>query len=93
MALLEDARRSSPALAPDASILAVERFLRRCLEWADEVELPKRRARVQTSTDAADAASLHAWLAYRAFTEHALQELGEGTLDHWFPPPTDDPPG
>ncbi len=62
----------------------VRRFLLRCRAWATERELPKRRERVQTSEDPAEAAKLHGWLTYVRFLDHTLAELDDGTLDHWF---------
>ena len=27
------------------------------------------------------------WKSYVEFNEHAIEEIGNGTLDHWFSPP------
>lgn len=86
MALLDEARRADLAAEPGAASLAVEDFLRRCLHWARVVELPRRRQAAQDSEDPEVAMKLHAWLSYIRFTEHALEELRDGRLDHWFRP-------
>ena len=69
---------------PAQSVAAVHDFLRRCAQWAREVEIPKRLDRVGEGADPAEAAKLHEWVAYLRFTEHTLRELEAGELDHWF---------
>ncbi|MCB9665867.1 MAG: hypothetical protein H6732_17305 [Alphaproteobacteria bacterium] len=69
---------------PADAVLVVHDFLTRVRTWCEEQEIPKRLARVAQSQAPADAASLHAWLTYLRFTEHALAELEDGTLDRWF---------
>jgi len=44
---------------------------------------------MDTEADPKLAAKLHQWLSFRAFLDHTLRELEDGTLDHWF----DDPLG
>ena len=77
----------TPDVPPHDALIVVHRFLERCLRWADERELPKRTDRVAEDPSPQHTADLHAWAAYRAFTAHALRELEDGTLDHWFDPP------
>lgn len=69
---------------PADAVLVVHRFLQQVHAWCAEQEVPKRLTRVAQSQDPADAASLHAWITYQRFTEHALRELEDGTLDRWF---------
>jgi hypothetical protein len=88
-----------PHVAPEAAVVIVHRFVTRCREWALKREIPARTQRVAASADATEAAKLHAWTAYAAFLTHTLEELEQGTLDHWFtgehappqPPPRDEP--
>jgi hypothetical protein len=47
--------------------------------------------RVRVTNDPKEAASLHAWVAYRSFLAHTLQELESGKLDRWFVGPDDQP--
>jgi len=74
----------TPQLAPKDALLTVHQFLTNCLEWAEQREIPEtlKRLHIDPNTDAA--ARLHKWTTYRDFTRHALQELEDGTLDHWF---------
>lgn len=74
---------------PKDAIVAVHDFLLKCREWAQQREIPKRVQRVDAELDPAAAAQLHAWISYLRFTEHALEELENGTLDHWFSVPKD----
>ena len=62
----------------------VRDFLERCRQWAQTKEIPKRTQRVAQAPTSADAAKLHAWIAYDTFLDHTLEELADGTLDHWF---------
>ena len=62
----------------------VRAFLQRCRNWAQQRETPKRAERVADEPNAADAAKLHAWIAYDEFLDHTMEELADGTLDHWF---------
>jgi hypothetical protein len=61
-------------------------YLARCNRYADG-QLEKYRAQVATAA-AAEALVLQDkighWTAYRAFNEHALQEISAGELDDWF---------
>ncbi len=66
---------------------AVQAFLVRCRSWATEREIPIRVQQISEDPRAERAASLHAWLSWRDFIDHALVELESGTLDHWFPEP------
>lgn len=78
---------STPIDAAPAEQLAIAHaFLQRCQDWALDKELPRLREALQSSNDPADAAKLHQWLTWLAFTSHALRELEDGTLDHWFLP-------
>jgi hypothetical protein len=65
-------------------VQAVHGFLQRCRTWALEQEIPRRLEQVAQTNDPAAAAKLHEWVAYLQFTEHALRELEQGTLDAWF---------
>ena len=76
----------SPELEPAAALQAAHRFLGQCRAWATEREIPKRTARVAEGAGAGDAARLHAWVSMVAFIDHAVRELEDGTLDHWFQP-------
>jgi len=62
----------------------VRAFLKRCRDWAQHNEIPKRVQQVADAPSAPEAAKLHAWIAYDQFLDHTLQELADGTLDHWF---------
>ena len=73
-----------PEISPEAAAHAVHGFLLRCRAWAVEKEIPKRLQRVEETSDPAEAAKLHEWIAYLRFTEHAIGELEQGELDHWF---------
>ncbi len=59
-------------------------FLERCRHWAQHNEIPKRTRTIAQTPSAPEAAKLHAWIAYDQFLDHTLQELADGTLDHWF---------
>lgn len=74
-------------LPPAQALAAVHDFLCRSRDWATEREIPKRLDRVQSGAAHDEAARLHAWVAWRDFIDHALRELEDGTLDHWFDPP------
>lgn len=89
MALWDPARQ--PEVAPEDAVVVVHRFLERVRAWAAEREIPARTQRVATELDPAEAAKLHAWIAYLRFTEHALAELEDGTLDRWFADHREDP--
>ena len=69
---------------PEDAIAVVHDFLGRCRVWAEEREIPKRLARVERDLEPADVASLHQWVSWLRFVEHAISELEDGTLDHWF---------
>lgn len=74
-------------VAPQDAVVIVHRFLHELRSWAVEREIPKRLQRVAAEADPAEAARLHAWVAYQRFTEHAIRELEDGTLDRWFQGP------
>lgn len=61
-------------------------FLARCNRYA-EGQLAKYREQLATASSG-DALAVQDkighWTAYRAFNEHALDELGRGELDDWF---------
>lgn len=78
-----------PQVEPEDAATVVHDFLSRCRSWATEREIPKRLARVADGADAAEAARLHAWVVWREFIDHALQEVEDGTLDAWFEPVPD----
>jgi hypothetical protein len=78
-------------VSPDEKKEVVRDFLRRCVGWADEQEIPKRISRVAASESPEDAARLHQWLTYKAFVLHALGEIDDGTLDAWFEDSASDP--
>lgn len=80
-----------PDVAPEDAILLVHRFIQRCDGWAETQEIPKRLERVRLTNDPKEAAALHAWVAYRSFLAHTLQELESGKLDRWFVGPQDVP--
>ncbi|MEZ4235431.1 MAG: hypothetical protein R3F59_04570 [Myxococcota bacterium] len=73
-----------PAVDPRDAAAVVHRFLRRCRAWGAEREVPARLARLQAAPDLKDAASLHQWVAWVAFIDHALAEIEAGKLDDWF---------
>ncbi|MFT4622975.1 MAG: hypothetical protein ACI8PZ_001631 [Myxococcota bacterium] len=75
-----------PELAPAAALHAAHRFLGQCRAWANNREIPKRAARVAEGAGPDEAARLHAWVSMVAFIDHAVRELEDGTLDHWFQP-------
>ena len=61
-------------------------FLGKCNGYAD-----RKLAEYQTELAVASGAlalelkaKISDWTAYRAFNEHAIQELGGDTLDDWF---------
>lgn len=80
-----------PDVAPEDAIVLVHRFIQRCDGWAQTQEIPKRLERVRVTNDPKEAASLHAWVAYRSFLAHTLRELESGKLDRWFVGPDDAP--
>lgn len=71
-------------LDPRDAVVVVHRFLERCRDWGRDKELPDRIERVRANPTPEEAARLHAWAAWVAFTEHALREVERGDLDHWF---------
>lgn len=70
----------------DAKKAVVADFLARCNRYA-EGQLDKYRVEL-ANAEAGDALAVQDkighWTAYRAFNEHALQELARGELDDWF---------
>lgn len=80
----------SPTVAPEDAIAVVHEFLGFCRAWATEREIPRRLERVESNLEPADVAALHQWVTWMRFTEHALEELENGTLDHWFAAPHSD---
>jgi hypothetical protein len=74
----------TPDVPPDQAVAVVHAFLVRCRGWALTREIPKRTLRVQQDPTPEAVASLHSWVSYLRFTEHAIQEIETGTLDHWF---------
>ena len=74
----------TPQVPPEDALAVTREFLLFCRSWATEKEIPKRRAQLHDSSDPERVARLQAWLSYVDFTDHAIQELESGTLDHWF---------
>lgn len=70
--------------APEQQVLTVHRFLMRCRAWAEEHELPKYDLAVREATRPDASEKLKAWRTYVRFLDHTLEELEDGTLDHWF---------
>jgi hypothetical protein len=61
-------------------------FLTRCNHYADG-QLDKYRAELAALSGREALAvqdKIGHWTAYRAFNEHALEELARGELDDWF---------
>ena len=61
-------------------------FIRRCNAYADN-ELERYRGRLGEAGGMEALAiqdKIGHWTAYRAFNEHTLTELADGTLDDWF---------
>jgi hypothetical protein len=61
-------------------------FLARCNRYADG-QLDKYRLELAAASGSGALAvqdKIGHWTAYRAFNEHALQELARGELDDWF---------
>ncbi|MDP6396874.1 MAG: hypothetical protein QF712_04140 [Candidatus Marinimicrobia bacterium] len=56
---------------------AVKDFLQCCLDYAYETIAKKTE-----SGD--DSEGLEKWIAYRDYTQIALDEVEKGDLDHWF---------
>lgn len=74
----------TPEVSPEDAVAIVHAFLHKARGWATEREIPKRVKRVADGAPHAEAARLHAWVAWRDFLDHALTELEDGTLDAWF---------
>ncbi|MBK70794.1 MAG: hypothetical protein CMB53_05320 [Euryarchaeota archaeon] len=55
----------------------VERFLRRCVKYADE-SIRRKRQRGDSEEE------ISKWVAYRDFTAHAVDEVASGDLDSWL---------
>ncbi|MBT4059140.1 MAG: hypothetical protein HOE69_02385 [Euryarchaeota archaeon] len=56
---------------------AVADFLSRCITYSEET--------IARKTDSGDdPEGLAKWIAYRDYTEYALDEVVKGHLDHWF---------
>ena len=64
-------------MSQDSRREIVERFLRRCVKYADESILRKRK-RGDSEEE------ISKWVAYRDFTEHAIEEVASGDLDSWL---------
>jgi hypothetical protein len=68
----------------------ISRFLRQCNEYAD-AELARYRQQLSAAASGRDALALQDkishWTAYRAFNEHAMEELAGDMLDSWFDEP------
>jgi hypothetical protein len=61
-------------------------FLTRCNGYADAkiAEYMGRAPGLRGSDALLNSDKINHWHAYKAFNEHALQELADTTLDHWF---------
>lgn len=73
-----------PSLDDDKRIISD--FLRRCNGYADE-RIAHYSGQLEGSAAAAALAlqdKIGHWCAYRAFNEHALDELARGELDDWL---------
>jgi hypothetical protein len=68
---------------PADAVVVVHDFLDRCRRWAER-DLPRRVEQVSAELQPEDAAKLHGWITYLRHTEHAIDELKKGELDHWF---------
>lgn len=77
----------NPDVKPEDAAAIAHAFLHKCRTWAVDIELPKRRQAVLDNDAPEHAAKLHQWLTYLAFTERAISEIEQGTLDHWFHEP------
>ena len=55
----------------------VERFLRRCVTYANESIRRK-------SNRGEDEENIAKWIIYRDFTAHAAEEVAAGDLDSWL---------
>ena len=55
----------------------VEAFLQRCVTYAN-ASIERRQQRGD------DEAEIAKWVAYRDFTEHAVEEVESGDLDEWL---------
>jgi hypothetical protein len=69
---------------PEEELAIVHRFLNKCLQWAEEKEIPNTLSKLNENMDQPLAARLLQWANYRDFTLHTIRELEDGTLDHWF---------
>jgi hypothetical protein len=61
-------------------------FLTRCNDYADAkiAEYVDLAPRLHGSDALQNSDKINHWHAYKAFNEHALRELADTTLDHWF---------
>ncbi|DAC46764.1 MAG: hypothetical protein CMA62_02735 [Euryarchaeota archaeon] len=65
----------------------VERFLRRCVTYANE-SIRRKSKRGQSEDE------IEKWIIYRDFTLHAAEEVAAGDLDSWLEDgPVDFEPG
>lgn len=69
---------------PKDEIVIAHAFIQRCRSWALSREIPTRLQRLVADPTPENVAKFHAWVAFRDFLDHTLQELEDGTLDHWF---------
>ena len=76
-----------PVVDPADALAIAHAFAVRCRAWAVEREIPRRVQDLASDPRQESAAKLHAWVAWRDFLDHALGELENGTLDHWFEAP------
>ena len=63
---------------------AIQGFLKLCIRYAED-SLARKQSRIGTSEQKPDDEDeLMKWEVYRDFTEHAISEIEEGSLDSWF---------
>jgi hypothetical protein len=69
---------------PRDAVHVARAFLLRCRAWGADDEIPRRVAELGREPTPAQVARLHAWTSWVAFLDHAVTELEQGDLDHWF---------
>ncbi len=82
MSLFEDG--GAVDVAPEDAVVVAHAFMQRLRAWAVDREIPKLTERLAGDATVADAVKLQQWTTWRDFVEHAMAELEDGTLDHWF---------
>ncbi len=82
MSLFEDG--ATGEVSPEDAVVVAHAFMQKLREWAVDREIPKLTTRLERDATVADAVKLQQWTTWRDFVEHAMGELEDGTLDHWF---------